>query len=303
MRRNARALVSISLLVVLAGYGVALHAILFPFSTFSLSLLSDIINLPYFQIYGYLELDTILEAATNNTISPNLDPPSYRNYFGLFLAGLFLLFTNVLLLNLLIAMFNTSYKRVESDSAFHNVINQIDFLREYEQRSVFPPPFVIIDYLLIAPAQWCYRKYQKRPVGDNFDDTYIPYALVYVHKNFILREIEGYFLEQKEADSGSVSGQLKELTRQTHEQFKQTMKRVEDQGKDVRQTGEQITQVMKRVEEQGKDVRQTMKRVEEQGKDVRHLSRQIQDLTDILLAKGGEQKKKNLCDVSSRESD
>ena len=118
--------------VVLVGYGVALHSILYPFSPLNISLIERILNVPYFQIYGELAVDTILEASANET-DTSITVPGFRNYFGLFLAGIFLLFVNILLLNLLIALFNSSYCRVEADSAFHNVLHQSKFLENTKE--------------------------------------------------------------------------------------------------------------------------------------------------------------------------
>ena len=150
------------MLVVLAGYGVALHSILHPKSELSLSLLNNIIHIPYFQIYGELGVDTILEAQ-NGTYGPIPDAdPVTRNYVGLVFAGCYLLFTNVLLLNLLIAMLNSSYAKVEQDTAFFDVIHKIEILQEYRSKSIFPPPLVVIDYLLVIPIRMCVQSIKKR---------------------------------------------------------------------------------------------------------------------------------------------
>ena len=195
--------------VVLVGYGVALHSVLYPFSQLNLSLLDGILNLPYFQIYGELAVDTILEASANET-DPSVTIPGFRNYFGLFLGGIFLLFVNILLLNLLIALFNSSYNRVEADSAFHNVLHQVDFLREYQSRSLLPPPLVLIEYLLIIPIRKCRDSIKKhKQVSHNADNK------GEVNKdNFatnLQHVIDAHFAKQENTEDNRTENNFKEL--------------------------------------------------------------------------------------------
>ena len=163
------------MLVVLVGYGVALHSILHPKSELSLSLLNNIIHIPYFQIYGELGVDTILEAqnGTHGCI-PDADPVT-RNYVGLVFAGCYLLFTNVLLLNLLIAMFNSTYANVEKDTAFHDVIHRIEILYEYSYKYFFPPPLVVISYLFRISV-WCVVQciYKGKQTVEPYDNDETP---------------------------------------------------------------------------------------------------------------------------------
>ena len=135
------------LLVILLGYGVASHAVLHPSSPLSWSLLYAIIQGPYEQLHGELNADEV-RAPSNRTSS--FTPASitgFGEYFGLVLADLYILFTNVLLLNLLIAMFNSSYNRVREETDYHNVSHMYEVLREFEAKSVIPPPLVFIKYV------------------------------------------------------------------------------------------------------------------------------------------------------------
>ena len=124
------------LFIVMVGYGIALHAVLFPNSESVFGMPDGLLFMPYFQIYGELFLDEIIETSANET----LQDPQFRNYFAISLAGIYLLFTNILLLNLLIALFNSSYSKVEADSIFHSIINKVEFLREYQNAPILPLP-------------------------------------------------------------------------------------------------------------------------------------------------------------------
>ena len=155
------------LLVTILGYGVALQSVLHPHATSSWSLLWPIFQLPYQQLYGEFDIDDIL-AAPNATdaIGPE-QKPGFRNYFGVFLTDCYLLATNVLLLNLLIAMFNSSYEKVRDNAEYHNTIRMNKVLLEYEGKSILPPPFSIVTYIYRGIQRCTCRKGKITPSQKN----------------------------------------------------------------------------------------------------------------------------------------
>ena len=134
------------LIIILIGYGVAFQSILYPFSSLSWELLNSILQAPYLQVYGDISVDEIMAAPNASEVYGT--SPGIRNYFGMALAGCYLLFTNVLLLNLLIAMFNSSYERVRSDTEYHHVKHMNLILSEFSRKSPIPPPLVLVQHVL-----------------------------------------------------------------------------------------------------------------------------------------------------------
>ena len=159
------------LLVILFGYGVALQAVLHPHAAPSWSLLFPIFQVPYQQIYGEIDIDDILAAPNASDILGPEPEPGFRNYFGVFLADCYLLFTNVLLLSLLIAMFNSSYERVKDDAEYHNVMHMNEVLLEYQDKSVLPPPLSVFTYIYHGIKR--YRSYSgnNKVKNENSDTT------------------------------------------------------------------------------------------------------------------------------------
>ncbi|XP_072021882.1 transient receptor potential cation channel subfamily M member-like 2 [Amphiura filiformis] len=100
------------LFVFLIAYGITLQAILYPTITDIQGLIYGVLYRPYFQIYGELFLDEIRgtpgdgTCTTNQTLINEALPicPEYSG-IGVFLLAIYMIFSNVLLLNLLIAMF------------------------------------------------------------------------------------------------------------------------------------------------------------------------------------------------------
>lgn len=102
--------------VFLVGYGVATQGILFPLREFDYQSFENVVYRPYFQIYGELFLDDIQDES--NCVGPW--PFSSCGFTTAWLVplllALYVLVTNVLLINLLIAQFNQTYISVHEDS-------------------------------------------------------------------------------------------------------------------------------------------------------------------------------------------
>ena len=248
--------------VVLVGYGVALHSLLYPFSSLNISLIERILNVPYFQIYGELAVDTILEASPNETDS-TISVPGFRNYFGLFLAGIFLLFVNILLLNLLIALFNSSYCRVEADTAFHNVLHQVEFLREYQSRSLLPPPLVIIEYLIIIPVRKC-RELIKRhkQVDDTTNARLETWELDFTISN-ITDIVERYFANLPNAEGKSIGENVNQLKTLSEDFFRQLLNKMDAQGDKMDAQDKKLDEQAKELKELREEVNAHYKRRKE----------------------------------------
>ncbi|XP_012590468.1 PREDICTED: transient receptor potential cation channel subfamily M member 5-like, partial [Condylura cristata] len=95
----------------LVAYGVTTQALLHPHDSRLEWIFRRVLYRPYLQIFGQIPLDEIDEARVNCSAHPLLgeDSPScpklYANWLVILLLVAFLLVTNVLLMNLLIAMF------------------------------------------------------------------------------------------------------------------------------------------------------------------------------------------------------
>ena len=119
-------------MVILGAWGIAQYSLLFPHSVLQITLFRDVLLLPYFQMQGEYYLD-IIQAPPFDMPGPGGktctdDPEFYSNYTELRcpsrtsnqIVTLFLVFyiliTNLLLLNILLAIFNTTFSRIEGMS-------------------------------------------------------------------------------------------------------------------------------------------------------------------------------------------
>lgn len=104
------------IVIFLFGYGVALQGILNPLTPLDNQTGENIIFRPYFNIFGELFLEDFEEES--NCIGPWYFSSCgwTRAWLVPLLMALYILVTNILLINLLIAQFNDTYNKVSDDS-------------------------------------------------------------------------------------------------------------------------------------------------------------------------------------------
>ncbi|VFV24180.1 transient receptor potential cation [Lynx pardinus] len=73
--------------------------------------------------------------------------PAFPEWLTVILLCLYLLFTNILLLNLLIAMFNYTFQQVQEHTDQIWKFQRHDLIEEYQGRPPAPPPFILLSHL------------------------------------------------------------------------------------------------------------------------------------------------------------
>ena len=124
------------------------------------------------MIYGELFADSIdppcgefIEDALGNLTIPNPEFDAIECHTGRWLNPLimtcYLLVSNILLLNLLIAVFNSIFLRTHVFSHQIWKFNRFRVVMEYEQKPALPPPFIIFSHLYLI-VKWCRRRSKGR---------------------------------------------------------------------------------------------------------------------------------------------
>ena len=145
-------------IIVLIAYGVASHTLLKPQTEDSYELMKHVIMKPYYILYGDLSTDDFdefrpcsfgIEGNNSSSLSYNISSTENistcaYNISARIMHMIYLLFANLLILNLLIAMFSSAYDKVNENST--NIWwRQFYFLCiEYKRSAFLPPPFIII---------------------------------------------------------------------------------------------------------------------------------------------------------------
>ncbi|XP_025027088.1 transient receptor potential cation channel subfamily M member 2 [Python bivittatus] len=84
--------------------------------------------------------------------------PVFPEWLTVILLCLYLLFTNILLLNLLIAMFNYTFQQVQEHTDQIWKFQRHDLIEEYNGRPPAPPPFILLNHLQLFVKRVFLRK-------------------------------------------------------------------------------------------------------------------------------------------------
>nr|XP_021536110.1 transient receptor potential cation channel subfamily M member 1 [Neomonachus schauinslandi] len=160
------------MLVVLMSFGVARQAILHPDEEPSWKLARNIFYMPYWMIYGEVFADQI------DLYAMEINPPCGDNQYdeegkrlppcipGAWLTpaimACYLLVANILLVNLLIAVFNNTFFEVKSISNQVWKFQRYQLIMTFHDRPVLPPPMIILSHIYIIIMRLSGRCRKKR---------------------------------------------------------------------------------------------------------------------------------------------
>ncbi|XP_042360322.1 transient receptor potential cation channel subfamily M member 4a [Plectropomus leopardus] len=145
------------LAVWLMAYGVANQALLYSYDPRPDWIFRRVFYRPYLHIFGQIpinemdadKLDKI--NCTNNAtrIEAGEEPclSTYANWLVVILLVIYLLFTNIVLVNLLIAMFSYTFSKVQERSDTYWKFQRYNLIVEYHSRPCLAPPFIIISHI------------------------------------------------------------------------------------------------------------------------------------------------------------
>ncbi|XP_076592281.1 transient receptor potential cation channel subfamily M member 1-like isoform X1 [Chaetodon auriga] len=166
------------MLVVLMSFGVARQAILHPDEEPTWRLARNIFYMPYWMIYGEVFADSI------DLYAMEINPPCGDNMYdedgkklppcipGAWLTpaimACYLLVANILLVNLLIAVFNNTFFEVKSISNQVWKFQRYQLIMTFHDRPVLPPPLIIFPHIYIVLKRLCCRC-RRMPEGDHDD--------------------------------------------------------------------------------------------------------------------------------------
>lgn len=130
--------------------------------------------------------------------------------------SIYLLVANILLINLLIAVFNNIFNEVNAIAHQVWMFQRFTVVMEYEQKPLLPPPFIIFSHMFLL------IKYFKRKMG-RIEESYDNGLKLFLDKDEMERLydfeedcVEGYFAEQEN-----------KLQQSTEERIKVTTERIE----------------------------------------------------------------------------
>ncbi|XP_067830631.1 transient receptor potential cation channel subfamily M member 4-like isoform X2 [Heptranchias perlo] len=144
----------------LMAYGVATQGLLHHTETRANWIFRRVFYRPYLQIFGQIPLDEVDAAriqgsnCTDDPVAILMEelPPctnTYANWLVILLLTIFLLVANILLVNLLIAMFSYTFSKVQENSDIYWKFQRYNLIVEYHKRPALAPPFIIFSHINI----------------------------------------------------------------------------------------------------------------------------------------------------------
>ncbi|KAK9408198.1 transient receptor potential cation channel subfamily M member 3 [Crotalus adamanteus] len=160
----------IIMLVVLMSFGVARQAILFPNEEPSWKLAKNIFYMPYWMIYGEVFADQIDPPCGQNETREDgkiiqLPPCKTGAWIVPAIMACYLLVANILLVNLLIAVFNNTFFEVKSISNQVWKFQRYQLIMTFHEKPVLPPPLIIFSHMTMIFQHICcrWRKHDSDP--------------------------------------------------------------------------------------------------------------------------------------------
>ncbi|CAH0590482.1 unnamed protein product [Chrysodeixis includens] len=196
------------LLVVLMSFGVARQAILYPDEEASWHLIREVFFQPYFMLYG----EVFAEQMAPPCGLPGLEECRVGHWVPPVVMSVYLLIANILLVNLLIAVFNNIF--IEVNGVSHQVwmFQRFTVVMEYERKPVLPPPLITLCHIY-AIGKWVTRNVShKRFQYDNGLKLFLEKEDMERLYDFEEECVEGYFREQEVKLSNSIEERVRNTT-------------------------------------------------------------------------------------------
>ncbi|XP_048382682.1 transient receptor potential cation channel subfamily M member 3 isoform X3 [Stegostoma tigrinum] len=149
----------IIMLVILMSFGVARQAILHPNEDPSWRLARNIFYMPYWMIYGEVfadQIDPPCGAGLTEDGKP-LPPCITGAWIIPAIMACYLLVANILLVNLLIAVFNNTFFEVKSISNQVWKFQRYQLIMTFHERPVLPPPLITFSHMTMVCQLICCR--------------------------------------------------------------------------------------------------------------------------------------------------
>ncbi|XP_041917179.1 transient receptor potential cation channel subfamily M member 1-like [Alosa sapidissima] len=160
------------MLVVLMSFGVARQAILHPDEEPTWRLARNIFYMPYWMIYGEVFADSIDPPCGENLFDEDgkkLPPCIPGAWLTPAIMACYLLVANILLVNLLIAVFNNTFTQVKSISNQVWKFQRYQLIMTFHDRPVLPPPLIIFSHMFIVLKHICCCGHKKEGELDEHD--------------------------------------------------------------------------------------------------------------------------------------
>ncbi|XP_055536936.1 transient receptor potential cation channel trpm isoform X5 [Wyeomyia smithii] len=209
------------LLVVLMSFGVSRQAILFPNNDASWRLIREVYYQPYFMLYGEVFADDIDPPCGEDPSQPQCVTGHWVTPIAM---SMYLLIANILLINLLIAVFNNIFNEVNAVSHQVWMFQRFTVVMEYQQKPVLPPPLIAFCHFYSFLLYLIRKAKGLQQSRDNGLKLFLEKEDLERLYDFEEECVEGYFREQ----DALLQQSTEERIRNTDERVENMAQKIED---------------------------------------------------------------------------
>ncbi|RNA22704.1 transient receptor potential cation channel trpm isoform X4 [Brachionus plicatilis] len=132
--------------IFVCAFGITTEASLYPSSKFDLNLIRRILTKGYWPIYGTIKILEDFDKFFSNCTQQSDCPDPHGMVYSYLALIVYMVLANVLLVNLLIAMFSATFQQVHENSDLIWKFQLYTLVNEYVDAPIFPAPFCLIMY-------------------------------------------------------------------------------------------------------------------------------------------------------------
>uniref|UniRef100_A0A8C1TMH0 Transient receptor potential cation channel subfamily M member 2 n=1 Tax=Cyprinus carpio TaxID=7962 RepID=A0A8C1TMH0_CYPCA len=156
--------------------------------------------------------------------------PAFPEWLTIIMLCVYLLFANILLLNLLIAIFNYTFQEVQDNTDTIWKFQRYELIKEYHSRPALPPPFILLSHLIlfIRAVLLRYPPQRHKTFRQELEQTEEEELLsweAYMKDNYLAstRQDESQSVEHRIQDTAEKVGVMSELLERESEMVSATM--------------------------------------------------------------------------------
>ncbi|KAB5577294.1 hypothetical protein PHYPO_G00208240 [Pangasianodon hypophthalmus] len=254
-------------------YGVATQGILIENENRINWLIRGAVYEPYLIIFGTMP-DSVDNTKFNmNSCSINgTDPlkpkcpvlnsdnsPAFPDWLTIIMLCVYLLFANILLLNLLIAIFNYTFEEVQGNTDIIWKFQRYELIKEYHSRPSLPPPFILLSHIYLFIRRVLLRQAPKKykifrqELNQREEEELMSWES-FMKENYLasVKQDNSQSMEQRMEDTAEKVGTISEIIEQGQEWgFVSMAKRLGRLEEQVCQSAKALQWIMETLKSQG----------------------------------------------------
>ncbi|XP_016108589.1 transient receptor potential cation channel subfamily M member 2-like [Sinocyclocheilus grahami] len=156
--------------------------------------------------------------------------PVFPEWLTIIMLCVYLLFANILLLNLLIAIFNYTFQEIQDNTDTIWKFQRYELIKEYHSRPALPPPFILLSHLLLFIRGVLLRyppqkhKHFRQELEQTEEEELLSWE-AYMKDNYLAstRQDESQSVEHRIQDTAEKVGVMSELLEREQEMVSATV--------------------------------------------------------------------------------